>query len=137
MNGSLRRGVPSVSERPGSCVACRHKRHRECDLRLNEDAVDAQDFVDVSCKCPCEGEVTGQLIDLVSALRAQLGSLNSVITEAQAQEADELLILRSLVTNVEEFFQNSVDDEGSFDLGQLHELEEKLAQFRMGVYEGE
>lgn len=137
MNNSLRRGVPPVSERPARCADCRHNRHRMCDLRMNEGAVDAEDFISVSCKCPCEGEVTGQLIDLVSTLRMQIKALNSVADEEKEQEGNEIDVLRSLITCVEEFFRTGINDEGTFDLHHLHEMEEKLGQFRAGVYDGE
>lgn len=137
MNNSLRRGVPPVSERPARCVGCRHNKHRECDLRINEGAVDAEDFISVSCKCPCEGEVTGQLIDLVSTLRLQIKALTSVADEEKEQEGNEIDVLRSLITCVEEFFQTGINDEGTFDLRRLREMEDKLGQFRAGVYDGE
>lgn len=137
MNDFLRRGVPPVSERPALCVGCRHNKHRECDLRINEGAVGAEDFIPVSCKCPCEGEVTGQLIDLVSTLRMQIKALNSVADEKKEQEGNEIDILRVLITRVEEFFQAGIDDEGAFDTRRLREMEDKLGKFRAGVYDGE
>lgn len=104
---------------------------------MNEGAVDAEEFIDVSCKCPCEGEVTGQLIDLVSVLRLRIRALASLMSEEKEQDGNEVDILRALMTSVEEFFQTGINDEGVFDIDRLHKMEEKLGQFRMGVYDGD
>lgn len=138
MNGSLRRGVPPVSERSAPlCFSCRKNRHRECDLHMNDGAVDAEEFVSVCCKCPCEGEVPagGALIDLVARLREQIGVVEQGSTEVDAVVNEEVRALRSLVTLTENFICNGINDEGAFDTDFLHSLEERYSEFRMGIYQ--
>lgn len=81
----FRRGFPV---RLTWCRSCQMSRHTECDHRMNDGAVDAQEFVSVPCKCPCEGQLReGELlIDLVAQLRQQIRDEQARQTEGILQE---------------------------------------------------
>lgn len=107
--------VQEVGRTIGWCLLCKRGKHADCELHVNDGAVDALDFVNVRCDCPCQGEVSrgGKLIDLVARLRESLedahGLLNQSdhqISDLQGRETEALIMLR-------DFFEEYVDDEGN------------------------
>lgn len=68
---TLQRGVPI-----NKCLPCQGNRHIQCDHHVN-DGVDHDEYIDVKCKCPCEGEVHSRdgLIKLVASLRKELADV--------------------------------------------------------------
>lgn len=104
---------------------------------MNDGAGDAEDFIGVTCKCPCEGEVPhgGRLIDLVDSLRKQLAVQRPEEAITRPEDLQELKTLRTLVTRTEHFFATGVDDEGDFDTDALHAIQESYGEWRMGIYD--
>ena len=115
----IRVGGPMVRHpRRKLCFACKSNVHRDCELHMNDGAVDALDFVHVYCECPCKGEVFegARLIDLVEALRKSLSEVSKRAHEKlskEQQQHDEILTLgKKSIKLIEEFIESYVDDEG-------------------------
>lgn len=116
------------------CHDCQRNRHGGCILHMNDGAFDAEDFLNVRCKCPCEGEISGDelLIDLVARLREDVLAAGNAAQEVRQTLADTQ---RWAAEVVELCFQklpgHLYDDEGLLTMDertvnnhffQLHEL---------------
>lgn len=106
------------------CLGCKANRHKECDLHINNGAVDAEEFIFVVCDCPCEGEVRGKLIDLVAELRQEAATAAAAIEELGSALDWRSRQYRTLDAAVVRFLEVSVDDEGQVNPsdGAVHEL---------------
>lgn len=69
----------------GWCRDCKLGQHDQCDIHMNDNAVDALDFINVSCDCPCEGDVRSPehhgLIELIVELREELSRAHDEICD--------------------------------------------------------
>lgn len=85
---TLQRGMPVKK-----CLMCQGNRHIDCEHHINDGAVDASEFVNTKCECPCEGDVhsAGGLIGLVGDLRRQIAGMEAhgVQLRLARQERDE------------------------------------------------
>jgi hypothetical protein len=137
------RGVPKAADRAiVFCLSCQRSRHGNCDHHMNDGAFDAEDFIDIFCKCPCEGDVPvgGRLIDLVMSLRLQLRAFvpdREGVEDDEGAESKGVVIPRSLVEQTERFLTKGIDDEGNFDLQQHHHLQQAYGEWRAGEYDDE
>lgn len=106
------------------CLGCKANRHKECDKHINDGAVDALEFIDVRCDCPCEGEVRGKLIDLVAQLRQEAATAAAAIEELGSALDWRSRQYRTLDAAIVRFLERSTDDEGDFNplLSSLEEL---------------
>lgn len=70
------------------CRSCQASRHTECDWHMNDGAGDAEDFVEVRCECPCDGQLQHgeMLIDLVASLRREIHALENDKAAASLRE---------------------------------------------------
>lgn len=84
----------------GWCRSCREGVHADCWLHINDGAVDALDFSNVDCECPCNGDVYKPdhygLIELISELRHELEGArdeivmyNITLADSEPQEGYE------------------------------------------------
>lgn len=94
------------------CLGCKANRHKECDLHINDGAVDAEEFIDVKCYCPCEGDVRGKLIDLVAQLRQEAATAAAAIEELGNTLDWRSRQYRTLEAAVVRLLEASTDDEG-------------------------
>ena len=95
----------------GLCWSCLVDLHRECELHINDDAHDADDFISVKCDCHCQGEVypDHKLIDIIAELRDAIAS-NQKRHAADDQEARRAV--RAL-REVASLLDAAVDEEGT------------------------
>jgi hypothetical protein len=109
-------GLNKQAQRPKKCWACARNQHKNCDLHMNDGAVDAEEFIDVRCDCPCEGSIGTQydsLIDMVMAYKTiandseQKARTQSMLAARSASTADEALEL------IRAFLGRGYDDEGN------------------------
>lgn len=109
----LRPPVDFVNVDTNWCLFCMRNRHRDCELHINDGAVDALDFVPVRCDCPCKGRVYGRLIDLVQELNEQIAAHQ----EDQKRWYDRERVLEKQVLStrdaVEQLLTYGYDDEGN------------------------
>lgn len=119
------------------CFACSKNLHRDCELHLNDGAVDALDFIDVNCNCPCKGRVRTKLIDLVRALDTDNKTMEDQIAELRQGQARVRQADSHLMVLLNDFFTEITDDEGNL-LGlsrnrnwqrSVEELRQKYHQF--------
>lgn len=96
------------------CLMCTSNKHSECDLHMNDGAVDAEDFVHVSCDCPCNGEVEpgGKLIDLVAVLRDEIADLEEKSSAGAAESEQTARAHRALLAQIGNYLDEIFDDEG-------------------------
>lgn len=106
MRAALRRAL--------RCKMCASNKHGECDLHINDGAVDAEEFISVSCACPCEGEVQqgGKLIDLVAVLREDLSNWKRLYEASGRVATDHSNAHRALLRQIGEYLEEIFDDEG-------------------------
>lgn len=106
------------------CLGCKANRHKECDLHINDGAVDAEEFINVRCDCPCEGEVRGKLIDLVAQLRQEAATAAAAIEELGSALDWRSRQYRTLDAAIVRYLEGSTDDEGDFNplLSSVEEL---------------
>jgi hypothetical protein len=100
--------------RLGWCRACQKDKHRDCDLHMNDGAGDAEDFVAVSCACPCEGEVRGKLIDLVAALRRDADERETLLAARDGSAQRLWAGLDQVLVSLTRLITDGYDDEGEW-----------------------
>lgn len=77
------------------CLPCSRNQHAGCDHHMNDGAGDAMDFIPVSCRCPCQGEVGDVgLLGLVVGLRQEIAG-------AERHQARSAEVLEQLVAKVQ------------------------------------
>lgn len=118
----LKRGFPHQEnerrKRFSWCAECADGRHVDCDFHMNDGAVDAMDFVRVSCECPCQGEIrpSFDLLDLIAHLR---GMVRHAELEDEKEDQARLGVENTLyeVTDLTmiELHNALIDDEGRFN----------------------
>jgi hypothetical protein len=102
----------------GRCPSCVHGRHAQCERHINDGAFDADDFVRVSCICPCEGDVHApySLIDLVAELRREIAEIAVLLNDergARAAAEERLITLAEFA--FDELDDALIDEEGHLD----------------------
>lgn len=104
------------AQRRKKCWACARNQHKKCDLHMNDGAVDAEEFIAVSCDCVCEGKIGTEydsLIDMVMSYKRmvdfseQKARTQSILAARSAATADEALEL------IRSFLGRAYDDEGN------------------------
>lgn len=91
------------------CLPCQQDMHRDCDRHMNDGAFDALDFIPVSCKCPCEGQITEnfKLIDLVKRKADAAEAARQMYTDATAK----CTRLQNALNELAELVVEALDDE--------------------------
>jgi hypothetical protein len=94
----------------GLCSGCRADLHRDCILHLNDDAVDAEDFIMVTCDCICQGECDSEhrLIDIIADLRREIEGREATWEETSKRSRASESALRE----VADLLDQSFNDEG-------------------------
>lgn len=95
-------------------MMCTSSKHGECETHINDGAVDAEDFIFVSCACPCKGEVPegSKLITLVADLRQQLEEVQAAYSAVGKVSADASSAHRALLRHIGEDLEDIFNDEG-------------------------
>jgi hypothetical protein len=106
------RGLPGAPR--DRCHDCRLNKHAGCDLHMNDGAGDAEDFVAVSCACPCEGEVRGKLIDLVAALRRDADERETLLAARDGSAQRLWAGLDQVLASLTRLVTDGYDDEGEW-----------------------
>lgn len=103
-----------VRRAPRWCYMCTSSKHGECELHINDGAVDAEEFISVHCACPCKGEVPegSKLITLVADLRQQLEEVQAAYAAVGKVSADASSAHRALLRHIGEDLDNIFNDEG-------------------------